>query len=49
MCEACDADETLCGNECADLRGDDDHCGGCFIECRGGLECIRGGCGVEPG
>jgi hypothetical protein len=35
--------ETLCGNECADLQSDPNHCGDCSIACASG-PCLNGNC-----
>ncbi len=42
---ACAPDRVLCGSECVDLRGDNDHCGRCDARCETG-DCANGLCGA---
>ncbi|HQP33993.1 MAG TPA: hypothetical protein PLI95_02400 [Polyangiaceae bacterium] len=44
-CEACTSPFTLCsGPACVDLQSNNDHCGGCGIQCTAPASCASGGC-----
>lgn len=40
----CPTGQALCAEECVDLQTDPTHCGGCDLECPGGMFCESGEC-----
>ena len=44
----CTLPEVVCGNMCADLDTDENHCGGCFDPCSFGEVCTDGICCAPP-
>ncbi len=40
----CAGGKTACGEDCADLQTDDNHCGECATLCSGGTQCQAGKC-----
>ena len=46
---SCKAGETQCGNACADVKSDPNHCGSCTVACLGGDLCCAGHCVKSTG
>lgn len=44
----CEATETRCGADCADLTQNNDHCGDCFEACTPARDCAASACGDCP-
>ena len=45
----CEEGATLCGDHCADLSSDDEHCGDCGVACGDGEVCRQGRCDCAEG
>jgi len=45
----CTTTETACGQVCANLQVDPNHCGGCAVACPTGFVCSAGGCACPAG
>ena len=44
-CQSCASGQSVCGNACAYLQSDPNHCGNCTNSCSGGTAlCVSGGC-----
>ncbi len=47
--ESCPAGQELCGDFCAAVALDPNHCGGCFLQCKAGEVCSEGACAASCG